>query len=97
MIPTIQFDMEELAIPANEDATITADNTDDGILHNFAVYNSGDEAEGGEGAIAATEECTAPCTDSVTLNLPPGEYFFRCDFHPQQMTGTLVVQSGSSP
>lgn len=92
MIPTIQFDKSELSIPANQDVTATADNTDEGILHNFAVYNSRDEAEGGGEAIAATEGCTAPCTGSATLNLPPAEYFFRCDFHPQQMTGTLVVK-----
>ena len=92
MIPTIQFDKTELTIPTNREAKISADNTDDGILHNFAIYNSRDEAEGGADAIAATEFCNAPCTESVTASLPQGEYFFRCDVHPQQMTGTLAVE-----
>jgi plastocyanin len=91
MIPTIQFDTAELTIPADTDVTITADNTDTGIPHNFAVYTSRDAADSGEDALAATEICSGPCTGSATLNLSAGEYFFRCDVHPAQMTGTLVV------
>jgi len=92
MVPTIQFDTAELTIPADTEVTITADNTDTGIPHNFAVYTSRDAAENGEEALAATDICNAPCTDTVTLNLSAGEYFFRCDMHPAQMTGTLVVE-----
>jgi plastocyanin len=92
MVPTIQFDTSELRIAADTEVTITVDNIDTGIPHNFAVYTSRDAAESGEGALAATEICTAPCTDTVTLNLSAGEYFFRCDVHAAQMTGTLVVE-----
>jgi plastocyanin len=92
MVPTIQFDTAQLTIPAGTEVTITVDNTDTGISHNFAVYTSRDAAENGEEALAATEICNAPCTDTVTLNLSAGEYFFRCEVHPVQMTGTLVVE-----
>jgi plastocyanin len=92
MVPISQFDTAELTIAADTDVTITVDNTDTGIRHNFAVYASRDAAENGEEALAATEICTAPCTDMLTLNLSAGEYFFRCDVHPVQMTGTLVVE-----
>jgi plastocyanin len=92
MVPTIQFDTSELRIAAETEVTITVDNIDTGIPHSFAVYTSRDAAESGEEALAATEICTAPCTDTVTLNLSAGEYFFRCDVHPAQMTGTLVVE-----
>lgn len=92
MVPTIQFDTAELTIAAGTDVTITVDNIDTGIPHNFAVYTSRDAAESGEEALAATEICTAPCTEVVTLNLSAGEYFFRCEVHPAQMTGTLVVE-----
>ena len=92
MVPTIKFDKTELTIAADTGVTITADNTDTGISHNFAVYTSRDDADNGEGALAATETCTAPCTDAATLDLVAGEYFFRCDVHPAQMTGTLVVE-----
>jgi plastocyanin len=92
MIPSIQFDKTELTIAGDTDVTITADNTDSGITHNFAVYTSKDAADSGEDALAATGTCTAPCTDTVTVNLTPGEYYFRCQVHPSQMTGTLIVQ-----
>jgi plastocyanin len=92
MVPISQFDTAELTIAADTDVTITVDNTDTGIRHNFAVYTSRDAAENGEEALAATEICNAPCTDTVTLNLGAGEYFFRCEVHPVQMTGTLVVE-----
>ena len=91
MLPDSKFDKTELTIPADTDVTITADNTNTGIPHNFAVYSSRDAAESGEDALAATELCTAPCTNTVTLNLSAGEYFFRCDIHPIQMTGQIVV------
>jgi len=92
MVPISQFDTAELTIAANTEVTITVDNTDTGISHNFAVYTSRDAVENGEEALAATEICNAPCTDTVTLNLSAGEYFFRCEVHPVQMTGTLVVE-----
>ncbi len=68
--------------------TVTADNTDG--THNFAVYAS-DPDEGGE-LIGETEIESAPFVDTVTLNLAAGEYFFRCEVHPSNMTGTLIVQ-----
>jgi len=91
MVPISQFDTAELTIAADTDVTISADNADASIPHNFAVYTSRDAAESGEEAVAATDICNAPCTDTATLNLSAGEYFFRCDVHPVQMTGTLVV------
>jgi plastocyanin len=72
--------------------TITVTNTDTGISHNFAVYTSKDAAESGEDALAATDICAGPCSDAVTVNLSPGEYFFRCEVHPSLMNGTLIVQ-----
>ena len=92
MIPTMQFDTAELTIPADTEVTITVNNDDTGIPHSFAVYSSRDAAESGEDPLAAADACTGPCTDTVTLTLGAGEYFFRCDVHPAQMTGTLVVE-----
>jgi plastocyanin len=92
MVPRTRFDRAELTIAADTETTITADNTDAGVSHNFAVYASRHAAESGEEALAATEVCNAPCSDAVTLNLSAGEYFFRCEVHPSQMTGTLIVR-----
>ena len=91
MLPGITFDTDELTIAADADVTITADNTDG--FHNFAVYNSRDEAEDPAiEPIGQTEIESAPFVDTVTLNLAAGEYFFRCEVHPNIMTGTLTAQ-----
>ncbi len=91
MLPETTFDRSELTIAADTDVTITADNTDG--THNFAVYNSRDEAEDPAiEPIGQTEIETAPFVDTVTLNLAAGEYFFRCDVHPDIMTGTLIAE-----
>ena len=91
MLPGITFDTDELTIDADADVTITADNTDG--FHNFAVYISRDEAEDPAiEPIGQTEIESAPFVDTVTLNLAAGEYFFRCEVHPSNMTGTLIVQ-----
>jgi plastocyanin len=92
MLPVITFDRDELTIAADTSVTITADNTDGGIRHNFAIYSSRDAAESGEDSLAATEIHSGPFTDSATVNLTAGEYFFRCDVHPNQMAGTLTVE-----
>ncbi len=88
MIPSIQFDRSELTIGADTDVTITADNTDEGVPHNFSVYTDVSATDN----LGMTEICNAPCIDTVTLNLAAGEYFFRCEVHPSIMTGALIVQ-----
>ena len=90
MLPGTTFDTGELTIAADTDVTVTADNTNG--THNFAVYESEDDALAGGDQIGQTEICTAPCVDTVTLTLAAGEYFFRCEVHPGQMTGTLIAQ-----
>ncbi len=91
MLTGNMFSTGELTIVADAEVTITADNKDG--EHNFAVYNSRDEAEDPAiESIGQTEIETAPFVDTVTLNLAAGEYFFRCEVHPDIMTGTLVVQ-----
>jgi plastocyanin len=90
MVPGIAFDRSEITIGADTEVTITADNTDG--FHNFAVYASREDALNGEAPLAETEKCAAPCTHNVTVSLAAGEHFFRCNVHPDLMTGTLVAQ-----
>jgi plastocyanin len=46
---------------------------------------------------AGPEPCSKPTSvpagsaASITINLPPGTYNFRCDFHPDQMKGKITV------
>ena len=87
MIPTIQFDTVDVAVPADQPVTLTADNQDPAILHNWALYTDDSASE----RIAGTPICT-DCTETITFDPPdPGVYFFRCDVHPTQMVGTFVV------
>lgn len=89
MVPSIRFDTEEVILPANQQVTVRADNQDTTIFHNWAAYTDSSATE----VIAKTDICTAPCAEEVTFTAPPpGEYFFRCDVHPTQMVGKLIVQ-----
>jgi plastocyanin len=90
MVSGPAFSPSELTIAAGTDVEITAENTSG--FHSFAVYESEAAAEGGEDAVGETEACSSPCTDSVTVNLAAGEHFFRCEIHPNLMTGTIIAE-----
>lgn len=82
----IAFSADTINATAGEAFTVTLVN-DDSVPHNFAVYTeeggevivTGDIIEAGE-----TVEVDVPALDA-------GEYFFVCDVHPAEMTGTLAV------
>jgi hypothetical protein len=85
------FDTECLAVPAEEPFTVEFVN-DDVVPHNWALYGDPSAAEHlGGGTV---DEPIAP-GDTTTYEVDPvdpAEYFYRCDFHPTTMTGTLVVE-----
>ena len=83
----LAFDADVIEAPAGQAFTITLVN-DDSALHNISVYVE----EDGE-TIVQGEYIGEGETDVVEVPaLEPGEYFFVCDLHPEQMTGTLVVE-----
>jgi plastocyanin len=86
----IAFDMSKITVPAGAMVTINFDNKDEGIPHNFAVYKTQKAAD----QIFSGQIITGPKTITYTFKAPdtPGNYFFRCDVHPERMTGTFVVQ-----
>ncbi len=92
MIPTIAFDKTVLTVPAGTEVTVSFDNQDTGQSHNWAVYTDDSASEAIAGG-AFENVCTAPCNAEVTFGpLDAGEYFFRCDVHPTDMVGTLIVE-----
>lgn len=80
----IEFDLPEVTLQANTDVTVTFDNEDSGIPHNFTVWDSEAQNE----VLAETSTFNGVATESVTFSLPPGEYYFNCTVHPS-MEGTL--------
>jgi plastocyanin len=67
-----------------------------------AIHNMHVAAGGSFEASFCTAGGPNPCSDpvrisggdtgTITLNLPPGTYDYRCDFHASTMHGTIEVQ-----
>jgi len=87
----IAFDQDTITVDADGQVRIRFDNQDE-VQHNVAVYNSAtDMTEVSAGSIGLIFE--GPGVDDTVFEIPAaGEYFFRCDVHPAQMTGTFVVE-----
>ena len=82
----ILFDTDVVTVPAGEEVTITFENQDDGVPHNFRVQ------AGAEGDFK-TEIESGPISQTLTFTIgEPGSYTFLCDVHPDPMRGQLVVE-----
>jgi plastocyanin len=89
MLPGLRFDRTSVAVPAGP-ISITVVNQDTAVAHNFAVYT--DSSASRPLAGAGANICTAPCSFVLSFTSPPGVYYFRCDVHPADMNGAVVVQ-----
>jgi plastocyanin len=86
-----KFDKKLLATTAGAEVQLTLDNQDAGALHNFAVYDSRQLRQ----KLFAGELFTGKKSVEYRFTAPAaGEYYFRCDAHPD-MNGTLVVKPSS--
>lgn len=85
----IMFDLNRIVAATGVEVTITQDNQDAGVPHNVAFYTDRSAST----SIFVSELITGPATDTFTFPAPstPGDYFFRCDVHPDQMTGVFEV------
>jgi plastocyanin len=85
------FDPTCLAAPAGKSVSIEFDNQDPSVPHNVDIYDK----QGGKhlaGATDAGDFVTGVGSTTYKVEaLPKGTYFYQCDLHPQQMTGTFVV------
>ena len=82
------LDQTALSAPAGA-VTIEFENKDAGILHNLHVYKGTDAS--GEG-VGSTKLQAGPTSETLTLQLGPGAYYYQCDAHPMSMKGTLTVR-----
>jgi plastocyanin len=83
-----EFDSPTITLTTGETTTVFFRNLD-AMPHNIAIYTDDSASE----SLFAGETIT---DDAVTYEVPalePGEYFFRCDLHPD-MVGTVVVEEG---
>lgn len=87
----VQFDTNEIHLPAGQPSTITFENRDPGVQHNIAIFPSEDDLSE---PLFRGDIISGP--DTVTYEIPPleaGTYYFHCDVHPQ-MSGRVVVEEG---
>ena len=86
----LKFDKRSIAASPGVQVTVTLDNQDAGILHNIAFYTNRNATQTifkGElfpGPGIKEERFTSPTT--------AGNYYFRCDVHPDTMNGTFSVK-----
>jgi plastocyanin/heme-degrading monooxygenase HmoA len=83
------FQPTTLTAPANTEITVTLTNRGR-AKHNihFLTAQGGQTLPGAKGEII-----DGGTSEALTFTTPgPGSYFYYCDVHPSQMTGTLIVQ-----
>lgn len=85
----IRFHTNQLEVPADTPFEVVFDNRDSGITHDFAIYRKGPPASD---LVAKTEIERGPVVQELAVpGLAAGSYYYQCDVHPTQMTGTLKV------
>jgi plastocyanin len=82
-----KFDKKCLAAPAGQAFTIDFKNLDRGLPHNVAIYRD----QTARKLLFRGDLVDGPGLTNYSVSaLPAGQWFFRCDPHPD-MNGTFVV------
>jgi len=85
----IQWDLKQLLFKADAAITVTVDNQDAGVPHNFGVYS---DAARTKEIDKPAGDVTGPAKKDYTVKpLTAGTYYFQCDIHPN-MNGTITVK-----
>ncbi len=81
------YDKRTLSAAASAPVVLQFDNEDAGTPHNFAIYTNRNATT----KIYASDLITGVKVDTLNFTAPPpGTYFYRCDVHPDTMTGTFT-------
>jgi plastocyanin len=81
-LTAVDFAFEPTSLSVSRGDTIAVTNEGE-ATHTFTV-------EEGEEHLIDQELAPGDSAD-VTVDIEPGEYEFYCEFHPEEMTGTLTV------
>jgi plastocyanin len=92
----IKFLETKLTFTAGAKISMAFDNKDAGTQHTFHLFDGKDATAP---SLFASPLVKGPATATFTFTAPskPGSYFFHCDVHPVQMTGTVTVVPGKAP
>jgi plastocyanin len=92
----IKFDLDRIIVPAQTEVTVTFDNRDQGVPHNFTVWPDEQSAQGGNTAQAlhAGNNISSGETEESFTSPDAGEYYFNCTVHPTSMFGTFEAVAG---
>lgn len=88
-----------LAEQQNPEFTLTAGTTVNATLNNTGAALHDMRIDGIDKAYDSSDDIVSDpdaipdaTTGTITINLPIGAYNYKCDFHPDTMKGTLVVE-----
>jgi plastocyanin len=80
------FSPDQITVPSGEPVTFRFTN-EDSIPHTFTLYTDEAFEQPISGGNADAEQ------PQITIAfVAPGEYYFRCEVHPDQMQGTVTAQ-----
>ncbi|HVL88776.1 MAG TPA: cupredoxin domain-containing protein [Actinomycetota bacterium] len=84
-----EFVQTRVSAPAGVEFSIVFENRESGVPHNVAIYTD----DTAKTSVVVGELFPGPATRVMRVPaLDAGTYFFRCDVHPRDMTGRLVVE-----
>jgi plastocyanin len=87
------FDPAQIAVAADQEITFNLTN-DGSAIHDMHIAGADNEFGSEDDAVSDPEIVSGGQDAVLTWQSPAagGEIDFRCDFHPDQMTGTITVQ-----
>ena len=83
------FNVERIEVAAGATTAILFENRDE-ITHTFTVYL--DDTPEGDLAADSGEVASGDSGGAVVFFSTPGEHAFRCEIHPEQMNGAVIVR-----
>ena len=90
----LTYSADCLTAPANTTFTVSFENKDSGVTHNFAVHAGYWHYSVASPWLFMGAYVVGPATTTYRVGpLPAGHYIFMCDVHHDQMTGHLDVAS----